>query len=203
MSQPSQVYLLAAGQGKRAGGPKAWLQVDGEPLLKKQIDFLLGLFDPERLTVSIQEDWLAKCRMINERVKWVAVDPEAAPLASLQALIKASPMVRWSFVYHVDHPVFEQAVFQMLLRETANAKASAFVPVSDAKRGHPLLVSHGLGPKILELDPAKDRLDAFMRTQTVSEVLVPFPCVLENWNDGAPAPPSGTAAGNADGDSCL
>lgn len=187
MSAPSQAYLLAAGRGTRAGGPKAWLDNQGRPLLKTQLDFLLEVFDPERVAVSIQPTWTPKCRGLNERVKWIAVDPDASPLASLQSLLKAVPMVRWSFVHHVDQPVWETALFQMLLRETAGAKASVIVPTNGGRRGHPVLLSHGLGPAILELDPAEDRLDSFLRAKAACEIEVPFPCVLENWNEGVRA----------------
>jgi len=183
MSQTSQVFLLAAGKGTRAGGPKAWMEHQGEPLLKKQIDFLLQIFDAERITVSIQDGWASRCRILNERVKWIATDPDASPLASLQTLMKGRAMVRWSFVYHVDQPVWETAVFHMLLRETAHTNASVLVPTNGGKRGHPVLISHGLGPALLDLDPAKDRLDAFIKTQLQKEIELPFPCVLENWNE--------------------
>src|SRR5262249_1137201 len=142
------------------------------------------LVDPERVTVSIQAGWLPRCKGMSEKINWGAVDPGLAPLASLQALMRASPMLRWSFVYHVDQPVWERELFQPLLAAAPETEARALVPVYEGRRGHPALLSHGLGPSILELDPAKDRLDAFLRAQKVQEIPVAFPCAIQNWNDG-------------------
>ena len=52
-----QVYLLAAGHGRRAGGPKAWQDYEGKPLLERQIEFLTKHFEPSAIAVSIQEEW--------------------------------------------------------------------------------------------------------------------------------------------------
>ena len=182
----SQVYLLAAGRGKRAGGPKAWQDYNGEPLLKKHIDFLLTRLDPQRITISIQADWVSQCRRLCERANWVPADPDAPAMDSLIRLLKAVRMIKWSFIYHVDHPVWEPRLFDALLSRTAGAEAHAFAPTYNGRRGHPVLVSHGLGPDMLALDPQKDRLDAFLRTRRVEEVPVDFPCVIENWNESVP-----------------
>jgi nicotine blue oxidoreductase len=182
----SQVYLLAAGRGRRAGGPKAWLEHQGEPLLKKQLDFLLKSYDPQRIAVSIQADWLSQCRTLSEQVCWVAVNPDAAPLASLLELMKVNRMIKWSFIYHVDQPVWEPGLFTALEAKIFGAQANAFVPSYQGRRGHPVLVSHGLGPDLLTLDGASDRLDAFLRDRGAAEVPVDYPCILENWNGAAP-----------------
>ncbi len=184
----SQVYLLAAGRGQRAGGPKAWQECQGEPLLKKQIDFLRRRYDPQRIAVSIQADWVSQCRRLCEGANWVPADPDAPPLDSLIRLLKASRMIKWSFIYHVDQPVWETELFETLLRKTPGAEADAFVPTYGGRRGHPALLSHGLGPDLLALDPQKDRLDAFLRTRRVIEVPVDFACAVENWNGPAAAP---------------
>jgi CTP:molybdopterin cytidylyltransferase MocA len=182
----SQIYLLAAGRGKRAGGPKAWQDCNGEPLLKKQIDFLLTRVDPQRITVSIQADWVSQCRRLCENANWVPADPEAPAMDSLIRLLKAVRMIKWSFIYHVDQPVWETKLFDALHARTPGAQADAFVPVYQGRRGHPVLVSHGLWPDLLALDPKTDRLDEFLKKHRVEEVPVEFSCILENWNDGAP-----------------
>ena len=103
-----RVRLLAAGQGKRAGGPKAWGPYDGKTLLEAQVGFLATVTAPENIDIAIQEEWLDRCRDLSPRVNWVTVDPEGEALASLQALLKATARAR-SFVIHVDMPVFRSA----------------------------------------------------------------------------------------------
>lgn len=163
-------YLLAAGQGRRAGGPKAWKLWQGRPLLELQIEFLLKIFKPEEIAVSIQPDWHLDIKGIH----WVAVDPEAPPLASLQALLKALPLTQWGYVYHVDMPVWEPKLFEM------RADAEAVIPAFNGKRGHPV----ALAPTdaIGALNPQHDRLDHWLRERKTVTLELPYPCICENWN---------------------
>src|SRR6266550_3520810 len=110
----SQVYLLAAGNGRRAGGPKAWLEHDGKSLLERQMEFLINRFPARNIAVSIQAPWLERCKELNSSARWVAVDAQASPLASLQCLLKLSPLREPGFLYHVDMPVWEPELFDQL-----------------------------------------------------------------------------------------
>lgn len=179
------VYLLAAGWGTRAGGPKAWLEEDGRSLMARQFEFLLHRFPPASIAVSVQEPWLPRCRDIHPSVNWVSVDPDLSPLASLQALLKVLPMTAWSFVFHVDMPVWEEELFYLLashLPKHDTLDREAVVPTHFGKGGHPVFLSNDLGAPLAALDPVKDRLDHFLHGRKVHHVEVPYPCVLENWN---------------------
>ncbi len=175
-------YLLAAGRGKRAGGPKAWILSDGKSLLERQISFLFRLFKPEEITVAIQKEWLGRCRSIDPRVAWVPVDPDAPMLASFQALLKAAPPKSWFSLHHVDMPVWSETLFRVLFERVSNAAAEAVVPVFEKHGGHPVLLSPELAGPLGKLDPAKDRLDQWLHTRKLKRTPVPFRCVLENRN---------------------
>ncbi|MBI4424625.1 MAG: NTP transferase domain-containing protein [Elusimicrobia bacterium] len=177
------VFLLAAGRGRRAGGPKALLEDGGVTALERQLRFLAGLTPPERVSVSIQEAWLPGLRSRSPLTRWVCVDPDLSPLASLQALLRERPDAEDGFLYHVDMPVFEPRVFDTLARAPKDG-GEAWVPAFNGRRGHPALLSRALYPEILRLDPGRDRLDAFLRSRRVAEVPVAWPCVLENRNAG-------------------
>lgn len=182
------MYLLAAGRGTRAGGPKAWLQHEGKALLARQFDFLLKRFPPMRVAVSVQEEWLAKCRALHPLVQWVPVDPDAPVLTSLLALVRAVPLDSWAFLYHVDMPVWEDELWYLLSShrpaDAADA-AEAVVPMHGGRGGHPVLLSPALADQLGALDPARDRLDVWLRGRRVKRVEVPYSCVVENWNGGA------------------
>lgn len=180
----SQVYLLAAGKGLRAGGPKAWLEHEGRPLLERQLEFLLGLFAPQDVAVSIQDAWRARCAAINPAVRWVAVNPEAAPMGAFLALLKAAPLSDWGFLYHVDMPVWEKGLFETLsARARQDGPAcDAVVPSCQGRKGHPVLLSPKNKAALSALDPAHDRLDFWLRSREAATVEVPYACVLENWN---------------------
>lgn len=174
-----RVLLLAAGHGRRAGGPKAWRDHEGRPMLEAQLAFLRTFTPPERISISIQEGWLERCRELAPDVRWVPVDPDATPLASVLALLRAGRVER-SFVYHVDMPVFSPDVFAAL----AACKGDA-VPSFNGRRGHPALISVPTLLDVLRLDPEKDRLDEFLLRRGIDEVPVDCETILRNLNGPA------------------
>lgn len=171
-----RVLLLAAGHGRRAGGPKIWREHEGRPMIEAQLEFLKTVTELSRVAVSIQEPWRERCESISPEVKWVGVDPDASPLASLQALIRAARVER-SFVYHVDMPVFDAAVFAKLAESRLDA-----VPSFEGKRGHPVLLTTPTLLEILHLSPELDRLDEFLRRHGITEVPVKSALILKNQN---------------------
>jgi len=151
-------------------------------LLNRQIEFLRRLFPAGRIAASIQAEWLERCRAVDAGVLWVPVDPEAPALASAQALARALPLKRWSFLYHVDMRVWEPALFGRLSGKIETEEADAFVPVHAGRRGHPVLFSPALNDALLALAPATERLDFWLHSLRVVEVEVPDACVHDNWN---------------------
>ncbi len=182
---PEQVCLLAAGDGKRAGGPKAWRVVEGRALLDRQIAFLLTLFKPDSIAVTIQEGWRERVLKLHRDVVWVAEDPESSPLSALQSLLAAAPPKSWAFLYHVDMPLWEPGLFEALDRRVAAAEEEgleALAPANGGRKGHPVLLSPRLAPLLAALDPAKDRLDFWLRSRKEGTVDVPYPSIHDNWN---------------------
>jgi CTP:molybdopterin cytidylyltransferase MocA len=172
-----RVRLLAAGHGKRAGGPKAWGPYAGKTLLEAQLGFLATVTAPENVDIAIQGEWLERCRTLSPRVNWIAADPDGAPLASLQTLIAATPWGR-SFILHVDMPVFDLRVWKAL--EEVNGDA---VPVHEGRRGHPLLLSASTLDEVAKLDPVNDRVDVFIRGRDIKEVPVKTDVIFANLNE--------------------
>jgi CTP:molybdopterin cytidylyltransferase MocA len=184
----AQAYLLAAGEGRRAGGPKAWAMHQGKTLLERQLQFLQGLLQPADLAVSVQAAWLERCRKLAPEVRWTAVEPSARPLGALQALLGSMPSRGWAFVYHVDMPVWEPELFEILLRRALESRdADAVAPEKGGRKGHPVLLSKSACHAVRLLDGAKDRLDVFLRSRREATVSVPFASIHENWNAGVPA----------------
>jgi molybdenum cofactor cytidylyltransferase len=173
----ARVLLLAAGRGRRAGGPKAWRPFAGKTLLEEQLEFFRSLVGPAGLSVAIQEEWRARCAALSPETRWVAADPGAAPLSSLQRLIADAPPVR-SFILHVDMPVFDRSVYESLLA----VEGDAVVPTFDGRRGHPVLLSPAALAEISRLAPAKDRLDEWLRSRHVAEVHVSTDVIFRNLN---------------------
>ncbi len=175
-------YLLAAGKGTRAGGPKAWLEHQGKPLLERQLRFLRTLVSPTEMFVSIQPAWERRCAALEPEACWVSVDPETSPLSALQHLLRAGEAGR-GFVWHVDMPFWEKEAAPAF-SALAAAKGAARAPVQGGRRGHPIFLEAEAASRVLKLDPAKDRLDAFLRGEGTVEVPVDSPIVHANWNEG-------------------
>lgn len=173
-----RVRLLAAGQGKRAGGPKAWGAYAGKTLLEAQLGFLATVTASENIDIAISGEWLERCRALSSRVNWVAADPAGAPLSSLQALLRATPRAR-SFVIHVDMPVFDLRVWRALAAADGDA-----VPVHEGRCGHPVLLTAQTCDEVARLNAASDRLDRFLRGRSVTEVSVATDVILANLNEG-------------------
>lgn len=173
----TRVRLLAAGHGRRAGGPKAWGPYAGKTLLEAQLGFLSTVTAPENVDIAIQKEWLERCRALSPRVNWIAADPDASPLASLQALLAATPRSA-SFILHVDMPVFDLRVWRAL--EAAKGDAA---PAFEGRRGHPVLLTAETLEDVKALNPAKDRLDVFLRGRNVAEVPVTTDVILANLNE--------------------
>lgn len=172
-----RVRLLAAGRGRRAGGPKAWGAYAGKTLLEAQLGFLATVTAPENVDIAIQAEWLERCRALSPRVNWVGADPEGTPMGSLQALLKATPRGR-SFVIHVDMPAFDLRVWRAL--ESGDGDA---VPVYEGRRGHPVLLSAETLDEVMGLDPVSGRLDEFLRGRKITEVPVNTDVIFANLNE--------------------
>jgi CTP:molybdopterin cytidylyltransferase MocA len=154
-------------------------------LLQRQLEFLGECLPTAAVAVSIQADWADRCRALSVGVRWVKVDPEAPALASVLALSSSLPMDRWTFLFHVDMRVWEPGLFELLAQGIPDAEGQgleAFVPTHAGKRGHPVLLSPVLKVPLAELDPARDRLDLWLRSRRVREVAVSYPCIRDNWN---------------------
>ncbi|MEK7388767.1 MAG: nucleotidyltransferase family protein [Elusimicrobiota bacterium] len=174
-------YLLAAGRGRRAGGPKAWREHEGQSLLARQVGFLTGLLPAASVAVSVQDEWLERCRSLHPDVRWVAVDGDGSPLRSLQALLVEAPVSGWVFLHHVDMPVWNARLFHAL-HQQAEKDFDAVRPRFRGKGGHPLLISGTCAREIAGLDGESDRLDYWLKGKTVREPELDFPEILENWN---------------------
>lgn len=172
-----RVRLLAAGHGKRAGGPKAWGSYAGKTLLEAQLGFLATVTEPENVDIAIQGEWLGRCKALSPRVNWVAADPEGTPLTSLQSLLKKGPRVR-GFVIHVDMPAFDLRVWRAL--EAVNGDA---VPVYEGRRGHPVLLTAETLDEVAELNPVTGRLDEYLRGKKIMQVPVNTDVIFANLNE--------------------
>lgn len=180
-------FLLAAGRGRRAGGPKAWLDWEGRSLLKRQVEFLTGRYGSGRVAVTVQEGWLDRCVRIDAGVRWVGEDPDRSSLHALQTLIRESGFSGWVSLHHVDMPVWDGELFDLLEASAAEASRRgkrAVVAVHRGRGGHPVFLFSGAFEELAALDPDSGRLDHWLRIEGAQRADVNYGAVLENLNEG-------------------
>ncbi len=195
---PLATVLLAAGHGRRAGGPKA---------LKR--------------TPAGELWWLAQAKRIAGDVQWVVAvlhphcfplpdhvvpgltacrgDADATLLHSLQtgllALGPLAPQAQAVLALPVDCPWPGRAVADALWRTARrsphfDAVRPQVLVGSIWRRGHPILITQQGVADVVRLDPDRDRMDHWLASSehAVSDVAVADLAILANFNgDGMSA----------------
>ncbi|NKQ54140.1 nucleotidyltransferase family protein [Amycolatopsis sp. K13G38] len=129
--------LLAAGAGRRFGGPKALVELDGEPLLLRALRVLTeGGCDPVRVVLGAQaED--ARALLPDPSISVYAPDWSSGMGASLRAGLDALPAADAVLVHLVDLPKVDARVISRLVALAApDVVARA---AYDGVAGHPVL----------------------------------------------------------------
>ena len=138
--------------------------------------------------MTIQDAWVERCRALNARIHWVSEYPGESPLHALQTLLREAPFKGWAFLYHVDMPVWEEAVFAAIEARKSSVEstgADAIVPLFEGRGGHPVLLSAPARRAAADLDPASDRLDHWLKSQKVDRVETGCEAVVKNLNEGS------------------
>jgi molybdenum cofactor cytidylyltransferase len=149
--------ILAAGESRRMGSPKALLRYENESFL----DTLIGLLRPRcEPVIVVLGGHAEQIRGAATRPATFVVNPDY-PLGmttSLQCGLRAIPADAEGVLFTlVDHPAASPATLDRLL--TPAAPHLVRVPRYRAKRGHPIWFSRELIPEFLALPtngPARD-----------------------------------------------
>ncbi|MBI5843660.1 MAG: NTP transferase domain-containing protein [Deltaproteobacteria bacterium] len=155
--------ILAAGEGRRMGLPKALLEIGGARLALLQRNLLMDAGCGSVATVIGSEarrvrDGLGDFPGIVENP-----DFKDGQFSSLvKGLLSINPE-RWAVVLPVDvFPVQVQTV--KFLMEKASPPLDAVSPVFDGRSGHPVILSPKLCALIRAMPPASSRLDLVLRS---------------------------------------
>jgi len=171
------VVVLAAGQGRRMGGPKALMTVGGQAWWRVQ---------DKRLS-ELPRVWVASRDVANQMrdcpVPILAGDPDAPMFDSIRVGLDCmkDPEVGGVFILPVDVPAPPLKTFQMLAAAAGNGAA---IPTYEGRRGHPAALSRPWIERVLM--PAIDaggeqRLDHLLGADAV-EIPVPDHDVAVNLN---------------------
>jgi molybdenum cofactor cytidylyltransferase len=164
--------VLAAGQSRRMGFPKALLPIDDHTFVQHVVATLaasrvaasyvvLGC-DHQRIVAEVD---LAPAQVV------LNPDWEQGQLSSLVAGLRALPAGEYdaALMALVDHPLIDLAVVDAIIAAFEQTGQPIVLPVHDGRRGHPVLFAARLFPELLAA-PADQGARAVVRTHA-SEVL--------------------------------
>ncbi len=184
LGRPARVaaIILAAGESRRMGFPKALLPIDGQTFVERIVGALaasrvgsivvvLGA-QHERIAAETQ---LAPARIV------LNPDWPQGQLSSLTTGLRALPMAGLDAVVMalVDHPLIEASIVDALVAGFEATGPAIVVPIHEGRRGHPVLFAARLVPELLAA-PVDEGARAVVRAHAaeVLEVPTPAPGVL-------------------------
>ncbi len=119
----TSAIILTGGRSQRMGRPKAWLDLGGEPALRRLADIVRPLTSEIVLVAAADQDLPPiDARVVHDR------HPELGPLPAL-ALGLESVRSSHALVLACDMPLVRPAVLVWLDQECRRRKATAVIPV--------------------------------------------------------------------------
>jgi molybdenum cofactor cytidylyltransferase len=174
--------ILAAGESRRMGFPKALLEFRGETFLDRLIGTFAEVCSPvvavlgaeaERIRAGLRA---AAKALIVENPDW-----RLGQITSMQRGLRAVPAEARGVLFTlVDHPNVGAATVAELVR----ADALLAIPRYAGRRGHPLFFSRELAAEFLALDPAASaRVVLERHAAEIRYVDVDDPGILDDVDD--------------------
>ena len=134
--------MLAAGAGRRFGGPKQLAHVAGRPLVEHALA-LVAAFDP-LVVLGARADAIRAGADLGGAEVVVAQDWEEGQAASLRRGVAAAGDVDALLVVLADQPGLTPAVLDGTLARFDPAACDAVRPVFDGVPGHPVLLGRAV-----------------------------------------------------------
>ncbi|MCX7958952.1 MAG: NTP transferase domain-containing protein [Deltaproteobacteria bacterium] len=173
--------ILAAGEGRRIGIPKAILKINGNFLADIQFELLNSAGIEEiKIVAGADSDRVKNELKYRENVV-VNENYRCGQFSSLVAGIKSLRCFDRLVVLPVDvYPIERDTIIEVI--SGFDTESDAAVPVYQGKRGHPVVLSYGFTQKLLLYDIENSRLDRILWEVKVREIKVRSKSVLNNIN---------------------
>jgi len=137
VSAPQAVLILAAGHGRRMGGPKALAVARGRTFLEHILARCAEGGAPVTVTVDAAFRERVAALPGTEGVCWVEADGTRPMLASVQAALAAAPFAGGLWVWPVDAPFISAAGWARARAAEAAAPEAVWKLRAGGRTGHP------------------------------------------------------------------
>src|SRR5271155_3645068 len=179
--------ILAAGESRRMGRPKALVRFEGltfvEHLLAATRHPRVGVV---RVVLGANAESIAAELKLDTETIVVNEGWEQGQLSSIQAAVRSLPpgATDGLILCPVDHPLISNFLVAQLIQEFYSAEKQIVLPTYKRKRGHPVIFRASLYKELLAASPQVGaRQVVWAHAQDVAEVETGEEGVVLNLND--------------------
>jgi molybdenum cofactor cytidylyltransferase len=187
--KPLAAVILAGGESRRMGTPKALLPYRGKTFVEHLLEVTRhARVGVTRIVVGAHAEEIRE--KLSSHATEIVVNAEWAKgqLSSIQAAIRGLPegCTGGMILCPVDHPIISAALIARLIEEFDSSGKAIVLPTYRGRRGHPLIFRASLFPELLAASTEVGaRQVVWAHADEVVEVATDEEGVILNINDSA------------------
>ena len=179
--------ILAAGESRRMGRPKALVPFEGltfvEHLLQATNHPRVGIV---RVVLGANAESIQAELKLDQEIVVVNQDWQQGQLSSIQSAIRSLPADQTAglLLCPVDHPLISTQLVSRLIAEFDSGRKLIVVPTHQGRRGHPVIFHASLYAELLDASPnVGARQVVWAHPDAIAEIETDEAGVILNLND--------------------